>query len=103
MFQPVSGYLMARAGQLEIMAGVELRRSTVAVRDIMEDDWTEIDASSPEATALVDSLSDKLVRFGRVPPKPKKLPEMVMCPDCLSIEPEVWECETCRQGGKVPR
>lgn len=36
------------------------------------------------------------------PPCRTEAPKRVLCPACLGIEPEKWDCDLCKGGGFVP-
>lgn len=101
---PILGFLTARAGPREITAELYVQGKSIAVSDVLDGTWAVIEALGPDAERLVSELGNELWRIGRTPPirKSHRAPEAVLCPVCLGIEPEVWDCETCNGGGKVP-
>ncbi len=96
----IDGVLIAHDGDREINAAVRLNGAAVSIRAFGSGRIITIHARKPSAIALVDALAAELLGIA-IPVRPRA-PEMVMCPDCFGGEPEVWDCETCKGGGRVP-
>lgn len=98
----IDGVLVGHDGELEINAEVRVHDAAVSIRAAGSDKLTTVRAQKPAAIRFVDTLAAELLGGAVVPHLRSRAPEFVMCPDCLGIEPEVWDCETCKGGGKVP-
>lgn len=98
----IDGVLAAHDGDLEINAEVRLHDAAVSIRAFSDGRSRTIRATKPSAIRFVDTMAAELLGGAVVPHAHPKPPEFVMCPDCLGGEPEIWDCETCKGGGKVP-
>ncbi len=98
----IDGVLIGHDGELEINAEVRVHDAAVTIHAFGSDEERTIRAQKPAAIAFVDTLAAELLGGAIVPHLHRKEIEFVMCPDCLGGEPQVWDCETCKGGGKVP-
>lgn len=98
----IDGILVGSDGDAEINAEVHLADAKVSIRARGSNRVRTIHAQKPAAIAFVDTLAAELLGGAVVPGLRRRPVEFVMCPACLGGEPEVWDCETCKGGGKVP-
>lgn len=98
----IDGVLIGHDGALEINAEVRVHDAAVSIRAAGSDRARTVRAQKPAAIRFVDALAAELLGDAIVPRLLAKPVEFVVCPDCLGGEPEVWDCETCKQGGRVP-
>jgi hypothetical protein len=98
----IDGVLVASDGEMEINAEVRLNDAKVSIRARGSNRVRTIHAQKPAAIAFVDTLAAELLGGASLTGMRRPPVEFVMCPDCLGGEPEIWDCETCRGGGKVP-
>lgn len=98
----IDGVFVGGDEAVGINAEVRLADATISIRARGSKRVRTIHAQKPAAIALVDTLASELIgSVGTATLRPRGL-QFIPCPDCNGIEPEVWDCETCRQGGTVP-
>lgn len=98
----IDGVLIGHDGDVLIDAEVHLVDAKVSIRARGSKTVRTIHAQKPAAIAFVDTLAAELTGGNAVPLIRKRPLEFVMCPNCLGGEPEMWDCQTCRGGGRVP-
>ncbi len=81
--------LVGHDGDKEINAEMRVHDAAVSIRAFGSKTTRTLHAQKPTAIAFVDTLAAELVGGAIVPHLHRKLPESVICPDCLGTEPEL--------------